>query len=442
VPEKIYCPHCGKANPPNAVYCRHCRGEIQAASSPMLSPDPPPLAGSPRERSNLAVPIVIIGLLLAVVAGYWFLIRPNQEIRVIQVTPVIPGIVQIPTGISSATADQSSTQGAEPSPMSLTVTSSDSRSPVVNTSQPTSVPLPTDETDEPDPSATVNTATSVPQPTYTPLPSYTPQPTNTPLPTLTPFLTATSIPTPTTRPPSVPVWKEFGETVRGEPLEVVEFGSGPHKVMILGGLHAGFAPASVTVADGLINYFSDNPAGIPESVSIYIIPSLNKDSSNDPGEWAGRANANGVDLNRNWDCDWVRDATWRGQKMNDSGGSRPFSEPETSALRNLILQVDPDLVIIWGALIRDGLIAPGQCEGASDTTRTSYALAGVFSSASGYSVNDWEITADQVVNGDASNWLDKVGIPSFFVILDDYVDTDWRNNLAGVQAILAYYAND
>jgi hypothetical protein len=103
--------------------------------------------------------------------------------------------------------------------------------------------------------------------------------------------------------------------------------------------------------------------------------------------------------------------------------------------------VDPDVVIFWGALIRDGLITPGQCDGTTDTTRTSYALAGVFGSASRYSVNDYESVADQVINGDVTNWLDKVGIPSFYVILDDYEDTDWRNNLAGVQAVLAYYAD-
>lgn len=35
----------------------------------------------------------------------------------------------------------------------------------------------------------------------------------------------------------------------------------------------------------------------------------------------------------------------------------------------------------------------------------------------------------------------QLPIPSFFVLLDDYEETDWRNNLEGVQAVLAYYAN-
>lgn len=262
-----------------------------------------------------------------------------------------------------------------------------------------------------------------------------------PLASHTPYPTAITTPASPPPQPSSPEWRQFGSTVRGEALEVVRFGYGKNKVVLLGGLHAGFTPASVAIAESLVGYFTENLAEVPDTVSVYIIPSLNKDSRYDPGGWSGRANANDVDLNRNWDCDWKRDATWRGSKVDDSGGPEPFSEPETSALRDLFLQVDPDVVIIWGALFRDGLIAPGQCDRATDTTRTSYALAGVFGSASGYAISDYESAADQVINGDISNWLDKVGIPSFFVLLDGYEDIDWRNNLEGVRAILAYYAN-
>jgi protein MpaA len=50
-----------------------------------------------------------------------------------------------------------------------------------------------------------------------------------------------------------------------------------------------------------------------------------------------RANANGVDLNRNFASGWRRSTT---------SGARPFSEPETRALRALVRRVRPR-VTIW-----------------------------------------------------------------------------------------------
>lgn len=271
----------------------------------------------------------------------------------------------------------------------------------------------------------------------------TPTPTVSPTATPTPTTTPTATPTPTSRPePDLgPQWTQIGSTAGGELLEVVRFGAGPEGIVLIGGLHAGFAPASVVIADNLVRHFSQNPREVPSGVTLYIIPSVNKDSLHAPGEWEGRANANKVDLNRNWDCNWSRDATWRGSRVNDSGGSAPFSEPETRALRDFIFEIDPVAVIFWEARFKDGLISPGKCGGVSDTTRDSYALAGVFGSASHYPVADYEEEADQVINGDANNWLDSVGIPSIAVILDQYENPDWANNLEGVRAVLAYHAN-
>jgi hypothetical protein len=263
------------------------------------------------------------------------------------------------------------------------------------------------------------------------------------IPSDTPTPTETSSPTPTNTPqPDLgPEWIQIGQTYNGKPIEAVRFGAGPKKIVLVGGLHAGFAPATVVIGERLASHFTDNPQEVPAAITVYVIPSVNKDSVQDPGEWLGRANGNKVDLNRNWDCDWIRDATWRGSKVNNSGGSGPFSEPETRALRDFFLDIDPVTVIIWEALFKDGLISPGQCDSATNTTRTSFALAGVYGSASGYAVDNYEVEANQTINGDANNWLDKVGIPNFAVLLDKYEDPAWSKNLEGVRAVIAYHAN-
>ncbi|HFQ94322.1 MAG TPA: hypothetical protein ENK32_09950, partial [Anaerolineae bacterium] len=190
-------------------------------------------------------------------------------------------------------------------------------------------------------------------PTETPLPTGAPQPADTPPPTDTPSPTDTPLPTVT--PDSGPEIITIGQSARGAPLEAVRLGSGEKAIVLVGGLHAGYVPASVSLAQRLINYFQDNPALIPASATLYIIPSVNPDSPNAPGKLEGRLNGNGVDLNRNWDCRWTENAQWRGNTVPGSGGPFSFSEPETQALRDFILDVNAQAVVFWEARATLGL---------------------------------------------------------------------------------------
>jgi len=45
------------------------------------------------------------------------------------------------------------------------------------------------------------------------------------------------------------------------------------------------------------------------------------------------------------------------------------------------------------------------------------------------------------VHGDATNWLDKQGIPAISVLLTDYTATDFEQNLAALKAVMRYIAN-
>ncbi len=281
--------------------------------------------------------------------------------------------------------------------------------------------------------------TNVPVPAEIPVETAVLPPTDQPAATTAPVETAANLPPteiPTATPDLGPETITIGQSVRGAPIEVVRLGAGEKSIIMIGGLHAGAVPGSVSLAEQAIRYFQDNLPLIPENATLYIISSVSPDSPYSPGELEGRLNANGVDLNRNWDCRWTEDATWRGNVIPGSGGSSPFSEPETQALRDFIEDVDAKVVVFWEARATNGLTSPGSC---SSTPLVSNRLAQVYGEAAGYEVADFEDLTNQEINGDGTNWLDSQNIPSISVLLPDYTDMDWNKNLAGISAVLREY---
>jgi len=112
------------------------------------------------------------------------------------------------------------------------------------------------------------------------------------------------------------------------------------------------------LADYLLINFGENKTvtEILNSSEIYIIPILNPDGRDQDMRW----NENGIDLNRNFDVHFGR---WRGgsfrlgklfgiikipmielprKGIKTNAGWRPFSEPETAALRDFMRSLDSD----------------------------------------------------------------------------------------------------
>lgn len=267
------------------------------------------------------------------------------------------------------------------------------------------------------------TATATPAPTatasLTPVPSFTWTPSATPLPSATPN--------------AGPEILEIGRSVQGEVIEAIRLGYGEKVILFIGGLHAGFAPATVQIAERTRDYFTENLDAIPPNITLYVIPNANPDSPLQQNTVAGRLNANGVDLNRNWDCRWTTDARFRGEIIAGSGGPMPFSEPETQTLRQFIEGVLPTAVVFWEAKYEGGFVSPGRCD---RTSRVSYTLAEIYGRSANYRVDDFEIDTGLILNGDATNWLDQAGYPAVAVLLPDYDEMDWDNNLAGILAII------
>jgi succinylglutamate desuccinylase len=98
--------------------------------------------------------------------------------------------------------------------------------------------------------------------------------------------------------------------------------------VLLGNMH-GNEPAGVR----LVNAVRADPH--VRGVDLWVVPTMNPD-----GLAADtRQNAHGVDLNRNWAH------RWRLQTGPYDSGPRPFSEPETRAMRRFLNRVDPQFVV-------------------------------------------------------------------------------------------------
>ncbi|MDO9592944.1 MAG: M14 family metallopeptidase, partial [Erysipelotrichaceae bacterium] len=206
---------------------------------------------------------------------------------------------------------------------------------------------------------------------------------------------------------------------------------------------------TVLVAYKLMDYLEANLSVIPKNMQITVIPVLNPDGLNrvvgTTGRFAqtdvstskdtviaGRFNANGVDLNRNFDCDWQPNGVW--QNTTVSGGSKVFSEQESQAFKNYIETHNPAAVIVWYSAV-GGVFSSSCHNGILAETRT---LTNTYAIASGYkaynSFDFYETTGDMV------NWLAKKSIPAISVLLSTHEDIEWSKNLAGINALLKYYA--
>lgn len=291
------------------------------------------------------------------------------------------------------------------------------------------------ETATPPPTPTQINIEPTNTPIIAPIPSQTPiisQPLNIEPPTATPTFAAYGI------------TQTVGISVQGRPIVSHRFGFGTHKIVVVGGIHGGYEWNTILLSYQLIDYFAEHGEEIPNDVTLYIIPSANPDgqylttqkenrfSENDipPNTEPGRFNANLVDLNRNWSCDWSLTGYW-GERVVQTG-EHPFSEPETIALSRFLVVQKSDVVVFLHSAA-DGVFMGGCPEPLLETEM----LAAVYSDASGYPI--YKSFSSYPVTGDASDWLATQGIPSFSVELLNHTDIEFEENLAAVQALIAYF---
>jgi hypothetical protein len=216
-----------------------------------------------------------------------------------------------------------------------------------------------------------------------------------------------------------------GYSAGGDPIVAQSYGTGAQILMLVGGIHGGWESNTVDLVQALTAHFAINPGDIVPGVTLMFIASANPDGLRRGRDLSGRFNGNGVDLNRNWGCEWSSTAEWREGPVDP--GARAFSEPETLAIANLIQQTQPATVLFYHSA------ADGIFEGNCDGTSHSLEMASIYGEATGY--NYGQPFSAYNVTGTASNWVDGQGIPAADVELQRWQDPEFTRNLNGVMAL-------
>jgi len=244
--------------------------------------------------------------------------------------------------------------------------------------------------------------------------------------------------------------KIVGVSVEGRNIRAYSFGTGATNVLFVGGIHGGYEWNSSLLAYKMIDYLEANLDFIPSDITVTIIPSANPDGlfrvTGSGARFAlediiapdvvgaGRFNANGVDLNRNFDCKWQPKSAWRGDEV--SAGDSAFSEPEAVAVRDLVYELEPAVVVFWHS--QANAVYASECEEGilPDTLKAM----SVYSVAAEYKAID---SFDAYpVTGDAEGWLASIGVPAITVELSTHETVEWEQNLAGTKAVLNYFSAD
>jgi predicted deacylase len=270
---------------------------------------------------------------------------------------------------------------------------------------------------------------------FTPAPTQTiaPTPTLPPTDTQTPSLIPTETQTPTETLTPIPFSEgpiTIGKSVKGLPLEVYRFGTGPTERLIVAGMHGGDEYNTVQLAEQLMAYIDKHPEVIPPEVALYILHDLNPDGVARAHNYLGRANANGVDLNRNWPANWQKDwpraGCWTTTYV--TGGTGPASEPETKALMAFIQSHHFDGLINYHSAALG--IFPGGIPISAASKRLAQAVADVTT----YHYPALNTGCDY--SGGMVDWTANLGIPSLDVELTNHTDTDFDMNLRVLNVFL------
>lgn len=263
-----------------------------------------------------------------------------------------------------------------------------------------------------------------------------------------PETTQPNIASSTTPIPEVPPFtksRTIGASTEGRPITVTQYGHGDTHVLFVGGMHGGYEWNSTLLAYTFMDYLTAHPEFVPDSVTISVIPAINPDGTfaviGKDGRFAisdvpkdegpvgtGRFTAHHVDLNRNFDCKWQPESTWRSQKV--SAGTSPFSEPEAAALRDFIQQNPQDVVVFWHS--QANAVYASECEHGvlPRTLQSMHAYADAAHYKAVVAFDAYPIT------GDAEGWLASIGIPAITVELSSHSSIEWERNLAGITALI------
>ncbi len=158
--------------------------------------------------------------------------------------------------------------------------------------------------------------------------------------------------------------EEIGKSHLGEPLTVYRFGEGKEAILYVGAHHGMEWITALLlyrlIGDLLLAHARRGIGDLLKNKRLYILPILNpdgvdislraaeKEEKTELIRW--QANARGVDLNHNYDAGFaaykeIERANGLRPGPTRYSGARPFSEPETQAMKSLVETLSPTLTL-------------------------------------------------------------------------------------------------
>jgi predicted deacylase len=242
----------------------------------------------------------------------------------------------------------------------------------------------------------------------------------------------------------------IGKSVNGRAIDAYTYGTGSTKLLFVGGIHGGYEWNSVLLAYTFMDYLEANTASVPGNVSVTVVPDANPDavysvvgkegrftmedvSTDSKALASARFNANGVDLNRNFDCKWQPKSTWQSRAV--SGGTAAFSEPESRTIRDLVTSLKPAATVFWHS--QANAVYASQCK--NGILPETSEIMNAYSKASGYpAVKTFDAYG---TTGAADDWMSTLGLPAITVELSTHQTIEWQRNLLGIKALMARFGS-
>jgi murein peptide amidase A len=221
----------------------------------------------------------------------------------------------------------------------------------------------------------------------------------------------------------------IGTSVQGRSITGYKFGSGPIKILFVGGMH-GDEKSSVRTLSSFIDDLERSYASIPVDKTVIVIPDTNPD-----GYLAStRVNANNIDLNRNFPTnDWTSGIYMpRNVFLELGGGTSPLSEPESLALASYTASLSPRVVLTFHAT--------GRAVFANDAG-DSKQLADIYAEKSGFTSfnsSDSNTFFSYPTTGEYEDWLrDKQNLPALLVELAGVSNNEFTRQKPALWAMLS-----
>ena len=210
--------------------------------------------------------------------------------------------------------------------------------------------------------------------------------------------------------------KIFGYSESGREISGYEIGAGENTLLLFAGMH-GREKGGKDLLDKLAEEVLANPNLIRPTNKLIIIPLMNPDGYYGLED---KVNANGVNLNRNFDT-----SQWMQYEGEDSlAGPKPFSESESRVIKDLVEQFQPRMMIAFHS--QGHLVSP-------EAGVPSIKLAKWYSNKTGYHYFDeWDYA------GTATRWFQETtGNPAITVELANHIESDWEINKAALLELIS-----